>query len=204
VRSQLISERVLSTTKVFFCQSFVLYGSFFSFLCPVVELLQWFWVFFVSDNTAAVHTGDAGLVSCGQTAFFRFSLWWRKRGSGDLTMRFACDKIARFWQVLIADDEPKRGAKDLWDYISQLYICINSRNQCKLRETCISRSYRPHLVVILIKACSALYLKALTRMWLKTKYSIAYITDLPLPVGKEIKTSLPRQNWYSYWSFFKL
>jgi len=42
-------------------------------------------------------------------------------------------------------------------------------------------------------------------MWLKMKGSIAYITNLPLPVGKETKTSLLRQNWYtdSNCSFFK-
>jgi len=33
--------------------------------------------------------------------------------SGDLTIGFACDKIARFWRALIADDEPKRGVKDM-------------------------------------------------------------------------------------------
>jgi len=54
-----------------------------------------------------------------------------EKGSGDLTIGFACDKIARFWRALIADDEPKRGVKDLWDYVSQLYILINSHDQCK-------------------------------------------------------------------------
>jgi len=48
----------------------------------------------------------------GHTAFFRFSLWWRKKGSGDLTMGFACNKIPRFWEVLIVGDELKRGVKD--------------------------------------------------------------------------------------------
>jgi len=62
------------------------------------------------------------LVLHGQTAFFCFSLWWWKKGSGDLTIGFACDKIARFWRALIVDDEPKRGVKDMWDYVSQLYI----------------------------------------------------------------------------------
>jgi len=42
-------------------------------------------------------------------------LWWQKKGTGDLTIGFACDKIARFWRALIADDEPKRGVKDMWD-----------------------------------------------------------------------------------------
>ena len=60
------------------------------------------------------HSPEAGLVSRSQTAFFRFSLWWRKKGSGDLTIEFACDKIPSFWGALIADDEPKRGANDLW------------------------------------------------------------------------------------------
>jgi len=54
-----------------------------------------------------------------------------KKGSGDLTIEFACDKIARFWRALIADVEPKRGVKDLWDYVSQLYICNNSRDLYK-------------------------------------------------------------------------
>jgi len=58
------------------------------------------------------------LVSRGQTAFFRFSLWWRKKGSGDLTIGFAGDKIVRFWRALIADDKSKRGVKELWDYVA--------------------------------------------------------------------------------------
>jgi len=62
------------------------------------------------------------VVSCDQTTFFRFSLWWRKKGSGDLTIGFACDKITRFWRALIADNEPKRGVRELWNYVSQLYI----------------------------------------------------------------------------------
>ena len=61
------------------------------------------------------------LVSRSQTAFFRFSLWWRKKGSGDLTIGFACDKIPSFWGALIAGDEPKRGANDLWGYASGLF-----------------------------------------------------------------------------------
>jgi len=62
--------------------------------------------------------------------------------------------------MLIADDEPKRDVKDLWYYVSQLYIRNNSHNQYK-REICIVQSYCPHLVVILIKTCSAI-LKGLT------------------------------------------
>ena len=58
------------------------------------------------------------VVSRSQTAFFRFSLWWRKKGSEDLTIEFACDKIPSFWGALIAGDEPKRGANDLWGYAS--------------------------------------------------------------------------------------
>ena len=54
------------------------------------------------------------LVSRSQTAFFRFSLWWRKKGLGDLTIEFACDEIPSFWGALIAGDEPKRAANDLW------------------------------------------------------------------------------------------
>jgi len=61
---------------------------------------------------------EVKLVSRGQTAFFRFTLWWRKKGSGDFTIGFACDEIPRFWGALIAGDEPKRGVKDLWDYVS--------------------------------------------------------------------------------------
>jgi len=30
-----------------------------------------------------------------------------EKGSGDLTIGFACDEIPRFWGALIADDEPK-------------------------------------------------------------------------------------------------
>ena len=49
---------------------------------------------------------------------FRFSLWWQKKGSGNLTTEFNCDKIDRFCRALIAVDKPKIGAKDLWDYAS--------------------------------------------------------------------------------------
>jgi len=63
--------------------------------------------------------------------FFPFFFVVAEKGFGDLTIGFPCDKIARFWRVLIADDEPKRGVKDLWDYVSQLYILINSRDQYK-------------------------------------------------------------------------
>jgi len=37
-----------------------------------------------------------------------------EKGSGDLTIGFACDEIPRFWGALIAGDEPKRGVKDFW------------------------------------------------------------------------------------------
>ena len=58
------------------------------------------------------------LVSCSLTAFFCFSLWWWKKGSGDLTIEFACDEIPSFWIALIAGDKPKSGANDLWGYAS--------------------------------------------------------------------------------------
>ena len=71
------------------------------------------------------------VVSRSQTAFFRFSLWWRKKGSGDLTIEFACDEIDRFCRALIAGDEPKRGAKDLGGcvsyYTSGLYNSLRNR-----------------------------------------------------------------------------
>ena len=41
-----------------------------------------------------------------------------EKGSEDLTIEFPCNEIDRFCQVLIAGDEPKRGAKDLWGYVS--------------------------------------------------------------------------------------
>jgi len=47
--------------------------------------------------------------------FFPFFFVVVEKGSGDLIIGFACDKIPRFWQMLISDDEPKRGVKDLWD-----------------------------------------------------------------------------------------
>ena len=65
-----------------------------------------------------MHCPQTSIVSRSQTAFFRFSLWWQKKGSGDLTIEFACDKIPSFWGALIAGDEPKRGANDLWGYAS--------------------------------------------------------------------------------------
>ena len=37
-----------------------------------------------------------------------------EKGSGDLTIEFACDEIPSFWGALIAGDEPKRGANDLF------------------------------------------------------------------------------------------
>ena len=58
------------------------------------------------------------IFSRSQTAFFCFSLWWRKKGSGDLTIEFACDKIPSFWEALIAGDGLKIGANDLWGYAS--------------------------------------------------------------------------------------
>ena len=58
------------------------------------------------------------LVSRSLTTFFCFSLWWQKKGSGDLTIEFACDEIPRFWRALIAGDKPKSGANDLWGYAS--------------------------------------------------------------------------------------
>ena len=51
--------------------------------------------------------GTTAVVSRSQTAFFRFSLWWRKKGSGNLTIEFACDEIDRFCRALITGDEPK-------------------------------------------------------------------------------------------------
>jgi len=40
------------------------------------------------------------------------------KGSGDLTLGFACDTIPRFWGALIVGDEPKRGVEDLWNYVN--------------------------------------------------------------------------------------
>ena len=39
-----------------------------------------------------------------------------KKGSGDLTIKFAFDKIPRFCGELIGGGEPKRGSNDLWGY----------------------------------------------------------------------------------------
>ena len=58
------------------------------------------------------------VVSRSQTAFFRFSLWWQKKGSGDLAIEFVCDEIDRFCRALIAGDEPKRGANYLCGCVS--------------------------------------------------------------------------------------
>jgi len=43
--------------------------------------------------------------------FFLFFFVVAEKGSGDLTIGFACDKITRFWRALIADDKPKRSVK---------------------------------------------------------------------------------------------
>ena len=56
--------------------------------------------------------------------FFPFFFVVVEKGSGDLTIGFACNKIPRFWEALIAGDEPKRGVKDLWDYLSQLACAL--------------------------------------------------------------------------------
>jgi len=50
--------------------------------------------------------------------FFQFFFVVAEKGSGDPTIGFACDEIPRFWGALIAGDEPKRGVKDLWDYVN--------------------------------------------------------------------------------------
>ena len=42
------------------------------------------------------------LVSRSQTAFFRFLFVVAEKGSGDLTIEFACDEIPSFWGALIA------------------------------------------------------------------------------------------------------
>jgi len=57
--------------------------------------------------------------------FFSFFFVVAEKGSGDLTIEFACNEIPRFWGALIAGNEPKRGVKDLWNYLSQLDIRIN-------------------------------------------------------------------------------
>jgi len=50
--------------------------------------------------------------------FFPLFFVMAEKGSGDLTIGFACNKIPRFWGALIAGDEPKRGIKDLWNYVN--------------------------------------------------------------------------------------
>ena len=35
-------------------------------------------------------------VSRGQTAFFHFSLWWRKKGSGELPLAVLCRELPDF------------------------------------------------------------------------------------------------------------
>ena len=47
------------------------------------------------------------LVSRSQTVF-PFFFVVAEKGSGDLTIEFACDEIPSFWGALIAGDEPKR------------------------------------------------------------------------------------------------
>ena len=58
------------------------------------------------------------MVSRSQTAFFHFSFVVAEKGSGDLTIEFACDEIPSFWGALIPGDELKRGANDLSGYAS--------------------------------------------------------------------------------------
>ena len=50
------------------------------------------------------------------------------KGSGDLTIEFACDEIYRFCRALIAGDEPKRDANDLCGCASYYRgrLCNNS------------------------------------------------------------------------------
>ena len=45
-----------------------------------------------------------------------------EKGSGNLTIEFACNEIDKFCRTLIAGDEPKRGDKDLCGYVSLLYM----------------------------------------------------------------------------------
>ena len=45
------------------------------------------------------------IVSCSQTAFFRFYSWWQKKGSGYLTLHFLCCRIHRLCRALIAKKE---------------------------------------------------------------------------------------------------
>ena len=55
-------------------------------------------------------TKKSGMATRDLDRFFRFSLWWRKR----ICLR----QNPQFWGAVIAGDEPKRGANDLWGYES--------------------------------------------------------------------------------------
>ena len=43
------------------------------------------------------------LVSRGQTAFFRFYLWWRKKGSGLVHTRISSSRPPLWWGVIIEE-----------------------------------------------------------------------------------------------------
>jgi len=104
-------------------------------------------------------------------------LWWQKKGSGDLTIGFACDQIPRFWEALIVGDEPKEVLiiiiiiiKDLWDYVNQLDIRINHMTHVSYEQ-------------ITIKTCSAQYFKGLPWVWLKTRVALHTIKQNILHVN---------------------
>ena len=50
--------------------------------------------------------------------FFLFFFVVAEKGSDDISIEFPYNKTGRFCRALITGDEPKKGAKSLWGYVS--------------------------------------------------------------------------------------
>ena len=136
------------------------------------------------EDSASCH-----IVSRGQTAFFRFSLWWRKKGSGITSIVIWFWLLSRFWWcwlVKMANKEVLTRCK--W-HVTQLEAFIHNT------------SFAPcqYLLILLYLPSSPINTSKIWRV-VRTKRLLEFIYTRPFfppPQRKTEKSSLAMRDYLS-------